>query len=63
MSDGEQSDLFAAEEPAPPARERSAPAAAGRRPAVQPLAARMRPRTLSEMVGQEHIIPSNRGSA
>jgi putative ATPase len=56
MSDGEQSDLFAAEEPAPPARERSAPAAAGRRPAVQPLAARMRPRTLSEMVGQEHIL-------
>lgn len=56
MSDGEQSDLFAGEEPAPPARERSAPAATGRRPATQPLAARMRPRTLSEMVGQEHIL-------
>lgn len=56
MSDGEQSDLFAAEEPAAPAGERPAAAPSVRRPATQPLAARMRPRTLAEMVGQEHIL-------
>ena len=50
MSSADQSDLFAEEAPAP-----SAPA-----PAVksthQPLAARMRPRSLAEVVGQEHIL-------
>ncbi|HUJ45179.1 MAG TPA: replication-associated recombination protein A [Opitutaceae bacterium] len=53
MSDGEQSDLFRAEEPVAPV-----PASAGGDPprAAQPLAARMRPRTLAEMVGQEHIL-------
>ncbi|MBM3855965.1 MAG: replication-associated recombination protein A, partial [Verrucomicrobia bacterium] len=44
----EQADLFAADapppEPAPP------------KPAHQPLAARMRPRRLSEVVGQDHIL-------
>jgi putative ATPase len=56
MSDGEQSDLFGAAEPAAPASERPASAPSARRPATQPLAARMRPRTLAEMVGQEHIL-------
>jgi len=56
MSDGEQSDLFGAAEPAAPAGERPASAPAARRAATQPLAARMRPRTLAEMVGQEHIL-------
>ena len=53
MSDGEQSDLFRIEEPV------ASPVAStggGRPPATQPLAARMRPRTLAEMVGQEHIL-------
>ena len=53
MSDGEQSDLFRADEPAAPA---AAAASGGRPPATQPLAARMRPRTRAEMVGQEHIL-------
>jgi putative ATPase len=53
MSDGEQSDLFRIEGPvSPPA----ASADGARPPATQPLAARMRPRTLAEMVGQEHIL-------
>ena len=56
MSDGEQSDLFGAAEPAAPAGERPASAPSARRTATQPLAARMRPRTLAEMVGQEHIL-------
>ncbi|ACB74988.1 replication-associated recombination protein A [Opitutus terrae] len=45
----DQSDLFA-EEPAFP------PAAARSRAANQPLAARMRPRRLAEVVGQSHIL-------
>jgi putative ATPase len=53
MSDDEQSDLFAAEEPVAPA---AGSAGGGRPSATQPLAARMRPRTLAEMVGQEHIL-------
>jgi len=56
MSDGGQSDLFAPEEPVEaPA---GAGAAAGEAPPAlpQPLAARMRPRSLAEMVGQEHIL-------
>lgn len=53
MSSVDQSDLFGdepggASEPARPA-ERA-------RPAAQPLAARMRPRNLSEVVGQDHIL-------
>lgn len=53
MSDGEQSDLFKADEPVAPA---AGSAGGGRQAAVQPLAARMRPRMLAEMVGQEHIL-------
>ena len=54
MDDSEQRDLFATGEPAAAADERSA---SGTRPsAIQPLAARMRPRSLAEMVGQEHIL-------
>src|SRR5690606_32234047 len=45
-----QPDLFGEPEPAPAAR-----ADAGPPPAHQPLAARMRPRTLVEIVGQEHL--------
>ena len=49
MAAADQPDLFAApEDPAPG----SAP---GRAPEHQPLAARMRPRSLSEIAGQEHI--------
>jgi putative ATPase len=56
MSDGDQSDLFAADDPATPGPGRSPSGAGGRRLAAQPLAARMRPRSLAEMVGQEHIL-------
>lgn len=51
MPSADQSDLFA-EETAPPAE----PAGEKRRSAHQPLAARMRPRSLAEVVGQEHIL-------
>ena len=44
-----QSSLFGDEPPPPPAAERPTPAA------HQPLAARMRPRRLAEVVGQDHI--------
>jgi putative ATPase len=56
MSDGEQSDLFAAEDPAPLEPEPAPSGVDARRTAAQPLAARMRPRSLAEMVGQEHIL-------
>ncbi len=49
MPSPEQSDLFA-EEAAPP------PSAAPRLSAHQPLAARMRPRSLAEVVGQTHLF-------
>ena len=52
MPSADQPDLFGDETPAPPARE---PVAAAK-PAHQPLAARMRPRRLSEVVGQDHIL-------
>jgi putative ATPase len=50
MSASDQADLFAAEAPLP--RASSTPV----KPANQPLAARMRPRQLSEVVGQDHIL-------
>jgi putative ATPase len=51
----DQPELFDAEPPPPPgARGGGAPAPQTR--AHQPLAARMRPRRLSEVVGQEHIL-------
>jgi putative ATPase len=50
MPSSEQPDLFGDDTPTPPA---SAPAT---KPAHQPLAARMRPRRLSEVVGQDHIL-------
>ena len=56
MSEGEQSDLFAADEPVRPESGPAAPGAGGKPASAQPLAARMRPRTLAEMVGQEHIL-------
>src|SRR4051794_37976248 len=49
MPAADQSDLFADDAP-------SATWPAAVRPANQPLAARMRPRQLSEVVGQEHIL-------
>ena len=52
MPSTEQPDLFGDETPLPP-RAADAPAA---KAAHQPLAARMRPRRLSEVVGQEHIL-------
>ena len=45
MASSDQSDLFGADAPPPVAKS-----------AHQPLAARMRPRRLSEVVGQEHIL-------
>jgi putative ATPase len=51
MAATDQPDLFAEEPAAPPA---SSPP--GAKPAHQPLAARMRPRRLAEVVGQEHIL-------
>ena len=58
MSPGEQDDLFAPDEPAMAQGAAAAPAAGegGRRGRNQPLAARMRPRRLVEMVGQDHIL-------
>jgi putative ATPase len=58
MSRSDQDELFAPEEPAPSPGASVAPdtGAGGRRRATQPLAARMRPRMLAEMVGQEHIL-------
>jgi putative ATPase len=52
MAAPEQSDLFADEPAAEPLLSAGGPAKA----ANQPLAARMRPRRLSEVVGQEHIL-------
>ncbi|MFM7752653.1 MAG: AAA family ATPase, partial [Opitutaceae bacterium] len=51
MSAADQRDFFA-EEPSAP----RPPVAAGARAAHQPLAARMRPRRLAEVVGQEHLL-------
>lgn len=48
MPDPDQTDFFGDESPPPSSGDRGAPA-------NQPLAARMRPRRLSEVVGQEHI--------
>ena len=56
MSEGEQRDLFAADEPVQPEPGPRVPAAGCQPAAAQPLAARMRPTTLAEMVGQEHIL-------
>src|SRR5437762_6678189 len=53
MAKAEQPDLFGDDEALPPTTE---PAMAESKPAHQPLAARMRPRRLSEVVGQEHIL-------
>ncbi len=54
MASADQPDLFGNEGVLPPATE--PPAASAAKPAHQPLAARMRPRRLSEVVGQEHIL-------
>jgi len=57
MTHGDQNELFAPEEPvATPGPAPAAGAGGARRPSTQPLAARMRPRTLAEVVGQEHIL-------
>jgi putative ATPase len=54
MPSSDQADLFGDSIPAPMlARE---PAASPVRPAFQPLAARMRPRALGEIVGQDHLL-------
>src|SRR5215212_4873241 len=53
MADSDQPDLFGDDATLPPA---SAPVRTEGKPAHQPLAARMRPRRLSEVVGQEHIL-------
>ena len=58
MNAADQSDLFGAEEGAEqtgPPRGEGAAAGAGAR-GVRPLAVRMRPRRLAEVVGQEHIL-------
>ena len=62
MREDDQGDLFAAEEPAPRPGDFLAgdPPAGATALARQPLAARMRPRSLAEMVGQGHILrPGN----
>jgi putative ATPase len=53
MPSADQPDLFADEPVASAPHSAAAPA---RKPAHQPLAARMRPRRLSEVVGQDHIL-------
>jgi putative ATPase len=55
MSADEQPSLFA-EEPAPAPRGASMSSGEKRPSASQPLAARMRPRRLSEVVGQDHLL-------
>src|SRR5580704_11928809 len=54
MPDLDQGSLFAEEAPAADAGAPPAPSAGQK--AHQPLAARMRPRRLSEVVGQEHLL-------
>lgn len=54
MSEGEQSDFFAADPQPRSVRDSFEDGAAPGK--IQPLAARMRPRTLAEMAGQEHIL-------
>jgi putative ATPase len=57
MPTADQPDLFGDGETLPPANQ---PPTAEPKPAHQPLAARMRPRRLSEVVGQDHILqPGN----
>ena len=51
----DQTSLFGSENPAP-VRKQAYPAGAGE----EPLAARMRPRTLDEIVGQEHLLGPGR---
>ncbi|HYD85367.1 MAG TPA: hypothetical protein VEA63_14980, partial [Opitutus sp.] len=53
MSSADQPDLFAGEPEGAAATFSAAPA---KKSAHQPLAARMRPRRLSEVVGQDHIL-------
>lgn len=53
MPAADQSDLFGDDPPAVPAPDGTSSAA---RKAMQPLAARMRPRGLAEVVGQQHIL-------
>ena len=53
MASADQTDLFADDAPLPLAAES---AASTSKPAHQPLAARMRPRRLREVVGQDHIL-------
>jgi putative ATPase len=53
MASADQPDLFGDDAAVPPATE---PATTVAKPAHQPLAARMRPRRLSEVVGQEHLL-------
>ncbi len=62
MPDDAQTDLFSADEPARPASASASPPSAqtASPPAHQPLAARMRPRVLADIVGQEHLTgPGN----
>ncbi len=51
----DQTSLFESENP-PPGRKNASPNGA----AEEPLAARMRPRTLDEIVGQEHLLGPGR---
>src|SRR3954465_8416982 len=55
MPSADQPDLFGDDTSLPAATE-PATSPASSKPAHQPLAARMRPRTLAEVVGQEHIL-------
>ncbi len=58
MNLGDQGDLFEAEETTPPLATSAKPEGrpGGPRTKAQPLAARLRPRMLAELVGQEHIL-------
>src|SRR3954470_87680 len=56
MPPADQPDLFGDDTPLPPAPEPLAGPSATSKSAHQPLAARMRPRRLNEVVGQEHIL-------
>ncbi len=56
MPASDQPDLFGDETSLPPEVAPGASAGVAAKPAHQPLAARMRPRRLSEVVGQEHIL-------
>ena len=59
MAGSDQGELFPEPEPSPPSSEGGGGSVPPDRAGHQPLAVRMRPRRLAEVVGQEHILNPN----